>query len=137
MTRLAPLPPDPPPETVETLFAELLALVAETVLDIEVADKRAMAREAAAERARQERLAAYRDAIARQPMRPVAAALARAAANRDRAGVDALLSRPRTQQEWRQIALILATAADPERIAVAAPPGNTAPAGRQELRRAS
>lgn len=116
MTRLAPLAPSPVRPTPESLLGELLELVAEACRDLDAAERIAVAREIAGRRARRARLAAYRERLARMPMLPVAAALARAAAAGDRAGVDAVLSRSRTQAEWRQVALILAEAADPARI---------------------
>jgi hypothetical protein len=59
----------------------------------------------------------WRDRIAREPSALLAAAhLVTAVTIGDRAGAEALLCRPRTRREWRQLVLVLASAADPEKI---------------------
>ena len=114
------------PETVESLLRDLIAVLDEasrgsTSVRPSKARLAAIAaeeREAAAARARA-RQAARRAAAVRRQMLPVAVHLARAAALGDRAGTDAILHRPRTLDEWRDLALILASAADPSRIGAA------------------
>jgi len=143
VTRLQPVPAEPPQETVETMLRDLVRLIAETVAhpdDLREARRREAAlraaRAAGAWRAAQ--LALFRAAAARHPMLPVAVRLARALAAGDQAGADVILHRSRTPGEWQELALILATAADLSRIAVPEA-GAQAPAdgARQALRRAS
>jgi hypothetical protein len=77
-------------------------------------------------------------------MRSLAARLARCGAARDYAGLGRLLdktmlARPRTEREWRQLVILLAAAADPERIAAPAdrPASPGAPGPAAETRGAA
>jgi hypothetical protein len=104
------------PETVESLLAELIGVLARALSDADMAEQRAeqemrQAREAELARYRAN-VAARKAAIGKQPMLPVAFALARAVAMRDQAGQEAILTRPRSLPEWRQLALALAGSAD-------------------------
>jgi hypothetical protein len=82
----------------------------------------------AARNANRRRLAGMRDEAAaaaeraahRPLMLPVAECLARSVSVGDRAGQDRLLSRPRSNRQWRELAVILAAAADPARISAPA-----------------
>jgi hypothetical protein len=57
-----------------------------------------------------------------RPVRPVAAALVRYLAEGNRAKARELLSVRRTQAEWQRLAVALASAADPARLELPAPP---------------
>jgi len=114
-----------PDKTVDELIGELVAVLAEACLG---SKSRRPSKKRLAEIAAEERVvaaartraaqAAYRAALARQQAFPVAVHLARVVAINDQAGTDAILHRPRSLDEWREIAVILAGAADPARFAV-------------------
>lgn len=112
------------PETVESLLAEVIAVLAGALAD------------AAADRPR--RLPPRRPftvalavTAARREMTPVAARLARSVAAGERKRTSALLSRPRTRGEWKALAVTLAAAADPERITAPEAPAQGARARRR------
>lgn len=141
MTRLKSVKPDSPEEAVDRRLRDVIALVDHALCvkagRVDLAAVDAEQEEAAAARARA-RQAGWQDAVARQPMLAVAVHLARALAIGDRAGADVLLSRQRSLPEWRDLALILAAAADQERITVPEETGQApADGARQALRRAS
>lgn len=108
------------PDSTGALLGNLVGLLADLYSDPDGAEERAaerIAREtAAADARRREAEAAYRAAIEKQGMLPVAVSLARSLAAGDQAGVDALLFRQRSLPEWRQLAVILARAASVSRI---------------------
>ena len=108
-----------PEPSVEDLLGELVAVLAGAYRD---ADKR---RHAAGHRqAPVTRLAGD------GRMRSLAVRLARCGAARDYAGLGRLLdktmlARPRTEREWRQLVILLAAAADPERITASSSTAST------------
>lgn len=105
--------PAPDGRTTEELLGEVIALLAEAYAD-------SWARDSDARGVAQPSRLDWRLRHA-EPMRAVAMELARCVEVRDGAGVDRLLSGHRTEPEWRRLALILASAADPERLARPAP----------------
>jgi hypothetical protein len=143
MTALRPVPDDPPPEDTESRLQDVIAVVDRALLakagwsDPEsVAAAEAEQHEASRARERARR-AGWQAAVARQPMLAVAVHLARAVAIGDRAGAEVLLSRQRSLPELRELAEILASAADPSRIGAAEVAAPAAAGGHRALREAS
>lgn len=99
---------EPVPETTEALLGAVIALLAEAYEDGQ--------RRKPLPPRRPLRIVTPAPAAWRE-MTPTAARLARAVAAGNRRGAASLLNRPRTRGEWKTLALILAAAADPERIA--------------------
>lgn len=116
-------------ETTEALLGELIAVLAQAYQEAEERKPRNLP-------PRRPVTTEMVMTAARREMIPVAVRLARAVASGNRKSTYALLDRPRTRGEWKSLALVLAAAADPERIGVTASPAPVAP-GRGELRRAS
>lgn len=92
--------------TTEELLGELIAVLAAACQE---ADSRTLCRTGHS-------AAAVRRAAGAERMRPLAVRLGRLAVAGDYAGIDRLLSGPRTVQDWRRLATLLAMAADPERL---------------------
>lgn len=99
---------EPVPETTEALLGAVIALLAEAYEDGQ--------RRKPLPPRRPLRIVTPAP-VAWREMTPTAARLARAVATGNRRGAASLLNRPRTRGEWKTLALILAAAADPARIA--------------------
>jgi hypothetical protein len=114
--------------TTERLFGELIAALAKPQISpwaFRVAEERRIARAAVLrkieERQARELAAARRAVAASRPMPVIARLLTSAAATGDQAAADVLLSRPKSNAEWRELVLLLASAADLERLAAPGP----------------
>jgi hypothetical protein len=114
----------------DLMFGELLSLIAGRVCSSKVfgeAEKRRAEREAPLRKIAAQRRRALAAARRAAPAPVMASRLAVAVATGDRATAGAILSRPRSNAQWRELALILAAAAAPEKLAAAVVPSPKLP----------